>query len=69
MIFTDRQGISAGNVPRGWQAETRKNAHAAFDQFVDTFEANYPKATECLIHWLTGQCAAMSREVRIVMNC
>jgi transposase-like protein len=32
-----------------WQAETRKDAHAAFDLFIDTFEAKYPKATECLI--------------------
>ena len=32
-----------------WQAETRDDAHAAFDLFVETFEAKYPKATECLI--------------------
>ena len=32
-----------------WQAETREDAHAAFDLFVETFEAKYPKATECLI--------------------
>ena len=32
-----------------WQAETREDAHAAFDLFIDTFEAKYPKATECLI--------------------
>lgn len=32
-----------------WQAETRENAHAAFDLFIETFEAKYPKATECLI--------------------
>ena len=32
-----------------WQAETREDAHAAFDLFIDTFKAKYPKATECLI--------------------
>lgn len=32
-----------------WQAETREDAHKAFDLFVETFEAKYPKATECLI--------------------
>ncbi len=32
-----------------WQAETREDAHKAFDPFVETFEANGSKATECLI--------------------
>lgn len=32
-----------------WQAETRGDAHAAFDLFVETFDAKYPKAVECLI--------------------
>jgi len=32
-----------------WQAETREDAHTAFDLFVETFEAKYPKATECLM--------------------
>ncbi len=31
-----------------WMAETRKEAQKAFDLFVKTFEAKYPKATECL---------------------
>jgi transposase-like protein len=31
-----------------WQAATRKDADQAFDLFVATFEAKYPKATECL---------------------
>jgi transposase-like protein len=31
-----------------WQAETREQAHTAFDQFVETYEAKYPKATACL---------------------
>jgi putative transposase len=32
-----------------WMAETRKQANDAFDLFVETFEAKYPKAVECLI--------------------
>lgn len=32
-----------------WQAETREDAHAAFDLFIKTYEAKYPKASECLI--------------------
>ncbi len=32
-----------------WQAETREDAHKAFDLFVETFEAKYPWAAECLI--------------------
>lgn len=31
-----------------WMAETRERAHQAFDQFVETYEAKYPKATNCL---------------------
>ncbi len=31
-----------------WQAATRREAEKAFDQFVATYEAKYPKATECL---------------------
>lgn len=31
-----------------WQAETRDEAHKAFDLFIDTYEAKYPKATLCL---------------------
>lgn len=32
-----------------WMAETRREALKAFDLFVQTFEAKYPKATECLV--------------------
>lgn len=32
-----------------WQAETREGAHRAFDQFVETYEAKYPKATATLV--------------------
>jgi transposase-like protein len=32
-----------------WMAETRQAAHRAFDQFVETYDAKYPKATSCLV--------------------
>lgn len=32
-----------------WMAETRTDAHRAFDQFVATFKAKYPKAVDCLV--------------------
>jgi putative transposase len=32
-----------------WQAETRCDAEKAFDLFIQTYEAKYPKATNCLI--------------------
>ena len=31
-----------------WMAETRAGAHGAFDRFVATYEAKYPKAAACL---------------------
>lgn len=31
-----------------WMAETRADAHKAFDLFVASYELKYPKATECL---------------------
>jgi putative transposase len=31
-----------------WMAESRADANKAFDLFVSTYEAKYPKATECL---------------------
>jgi transposase-like protein len=31
-----------------WQADTRAHAEQAFDRFLATFEAKYPKATDCL---------------------
>ena len=31
-----------------WQAETREDAPKAFELFIETFEAKYPKAAECL---------------------
>jgi transposase-like protein len=32
-----------------WMAETKTQALAAFEKFVTTFEAKYPKAVECLV--------------------
>jgi len=32
-----------------WMAETRQEADKAFDLFVTTFQAKYPKAVECLV--------------------
>lgn len=32
-----------------WMASTRKKANKAFDLFVSSFEAKYPKAVECLV--------------------
>jgi len=31
-----------------WMADTRENANKAFDQFIASYEAKYPKAVECL---------------------
>jgi putative transposase len=32
-----------------WMSETRVNAYKAFDHFVNSYCAKYPKATECLL--------------------
>ena len=32
-----------------WMADTRENANNAFDLFLDTYQAKYPKACECLV--------------------
>jgi transposase-like protein len=31
-----------------WMAETRADAHEAFELFIQTYQAKYPKATDCL---------------------
>jgi len=31
-----------------WQADTKENADKAFDLFLDTYQAKYPHAAECL---------------------
>ena len=43
------QPKAKGALHEIWQAETREQAHTAFDHFVATYEAKYPKATNCLI--------------------
>ncbi len=45
----DRQGISARNAPRGWQAETRAEAETAFDFFVETYGVKWDKAVAKLV--------------------
>jgi len=32
-----------------WMAETREQAEKAFDRFLETYQAKYPKATDCLV--------------------
>ncbi len=36
------------NLHQIWMAETKENAEKAFDHFIASYEAKYPKATECL---------------------
>ncbi|KKK54301.1 hypothetical protein LCGC14_3086130, partial [marine sediment metagenome] len=43
------QPKAKGMLHEIWQAETKANAEKAFDLFVTTFEAKYPKAVECLV--------------------
>jgi len=43
------QGKAKGAIQAIWMAETRAAAHRAFDAFLETYGAKYPKATECLI--------------------
>jgi len=42
------QGRAKENLHQIWMAETKENAEKAFDHFVESYEAKYPKATECL---------------------
>jgi len=43
------QPKAKGMLHNIWMAETKADAEAAFDLFVETFEAKYPKATACLM--------------------
>jgi putative transposase len=43
-----RQSKAKGMLHDIWMAETKAEAEKAFDLFVETFEAKYPKATGCL---------------------
>lgn len=36
------------NLHQIWMAETKEEAEKAFDHFIESYEAKYPKATECL---------------------
>lgn len=42
------QGAAKSKLHDIWQADTRENANKAFDLFLDTYQAKYPKAAECL---------------------
>src|SRR5690606_6842648 len=41
-------GEAKDNLHQIWMAPTKKDAHAAFDHFVNVYEAKYPRATNCL---------------------
>ncbi|MCP4549312.1 MAG: IS256 family transposase [bacterium] len=43
-----KQGKAKGMLHDIWMAETKVEAERAFDLFVETYEAKYPKAAECL---------------------
>jgi transposase-like protein len=43
------QGKAKGHLQDIWMAETRADAEAAFDFFVEAYGASYDKATDCLI--------------------
>ena len=42
------QPEAKGKLHEIWMADTRERAHKAFDLFLRTYEAKYPKAVECL---------------------
>lgn len=42
------QARAKDNLHQIWMAETKENAEKAFDHFIQSFEAKYPKAAECL---------------------
>lgn len=43
-----KQAHAKGMLHAIWKAETKTDANKAFDQFVATYQAKYPKAAECL---------------------
>ena len=43
-----KQGKAKGMLHDIWMAETKAEAEQAFDLFIQTFEAKYPKAADCL---------------------
>ena len=42
------QGRAKENLHQIWMSETREKAEKAFNHFIESYEAKYPKATECL---------------------
>jgi transposase-like protein len=42
------QGKAKSRIQEIWMAESKANAEKAFNHFLKTYEAKYPKATECL---------------------
>ena len=42
------QAKAKGGLHEIWRAETRAEAEQAFDRFLNTYQAKYPKATDCL---------------------
>lgn len=42
------QARAKENLHQVWMAETKEEAEKAFDHFVESYQAKYPKATECL---------------------
>jgi transposase-like protein len=42
------QARAKENLHQIWMAETKADAEKAFDHFIESYEAKYPKATECL---------------------
>jgi putative transposase len=42
------QARAKDNLHQIWMAETKEKAEKAFDHFIDSYEAKYPKASECL---------------------
>ena len=44
-----KQGKAKGMLHDIWMAETKAEAERAFDLFVATYQAKYPKAAECLL--------------------
>jgi len=44
----NKQPAAKEMIHQIWMADTRDNATKAFDAFLETYQAKYPKATECL---------------------
>jgi transposase-like protein len=42
------QARAKDNLHQIWMGETKAEAEKAFDHFIESNEAKYPKATECL---------------------